>query len=177
ASREREELRGGELHVVYPVLLFVEVRRTSRCGLTDARMRDAERIRGFGLAPQQRGIGAWKDARREREDRRELSRRRRKSRRPILVREDSLCASRACVNGTLLPLAPSVVRRIGSRQIEVGVIAIVAELVVQLRVAREHAQQPLDAVSRFVEHIRGAVRTWQAVRRECVSEYRRVIAV
>src|SRR5207302_8088092 len=61
--------------------------------------------------------------------------------RAVPIPEQALWPSRARIHGTLLSLPPPIVRRIGPRQLEVAVIAIVADLVVHLAVAGEHAHE------------------------------------
>src|SRR5690349_15604227 len=100
----------------------------------------------------------------ERECRRVFSRRRREAGRAILVAEESLGMPRARIDGTLLAFAPAIVRRIGPWQIEVRVIAIVADLVVHLAVTREHAREPLETMTCLVQYVGDAIASGHAPR-------------
>src|SRR5689334_10268111 len=133
--RQRVQLRRGQLHVVDPVVFLVEVRRATGRRLTDAGRSSAGRVRGDGFASQQyrkRVLVNRQDLRRESEGRREFPGGRGNAGRPVLELEDSLRSPRARIDGSLLAFPPTVVGRVGRRQIEVYMIAIVGKLIIDL---------------------------------------------
>jgi hypothetical protein len=174
------ERRCGELHVVGPVRLFVEVGRVARRGLADPWVGTAELVRGACLVGEERGEGGIaprEETGAERERRRELAGGRRKAGGPVLVAEQPLRPTCALIHGPRAPSAPPVVRRIGGRQVEEGVVAVVGDLVEQHGVAGRHAHEPLQPVARLVQHVGAAVAPGPTVGLEPIGEGAGMIAI
>ena len=61
-------------------------------------------------------------------------------------------------------------------QPDAGVVPIVTELIQQQAILGEHAQQPLESVSCFVQHIRNAIGARQSACIERIGERASMIA-
>ncbi len=139
--RQRIQLRCAQLHVVRPVVLLVEVRRSGGRGLTYAGMRRAERVHS-ARAPSElagvRAVAPLENTGAQRERRGVLSRRGREPGGAVLVLEQALRFPGAGVHRAPPAAPPSVIRGVVDRQVPEGVIAIVAQLVQEQVVFRVH---------------------------------------
>ena len=98
--------------------------------------------------------------------------------RAVLVLEEPLRAPGARIDRTLPPLAPAVVGRVGGREVEVRVIAIVGELVEHRRRRRETCATSQSSPCRASSRTSGMpLAPGSAVRLEPVAERPRVVAI
>ena len=176
---ELVQQRRAEFHVVDPVVLLVEVRRAAGRGLADAGIALAQRVGGHGLVAQRIGEGSvavGEEARAQRERRRHLAGSRRVAGRAIPVLQQALRLAGAGVHRTFPALPPSVVGTVGRDEVEERMVPVIPELVEHRAVVGEHARQPIQAMSRLVEHIGSAVPPRQSDGSVRIAEGRRCVA-
>src|SRR5688572_20567137 len=107
-----DERCSAELHVVVPVVLFIEVGRASRCGLTDSGMLASQPVSSKCACPQgtrERGIALRENSSRNSKRRCILACRGRVTCRPVFRLDQPLRFPRTRINGAVLGLAPCVV--------------------------------------------------------------------
>ena len=175
-------LVGGQLHVVHPIILLVDVRGDHRGGLADTGFGDSGIVGGLRLGTyllRKLRIERLQDLRAEGKVRSELPGSAGYSGRLVLVSTSAplLRLTGAEPNRPALTFSPTIIGLIITRDTHPHVVTVIRNLVVHLPRLRVHLVKPFESPVNLIYDVRNPVPTRRSVSQMIVRECLRIALI
>ena len=177
-----EHLVGGQLHVVHPIILLVDVRGDHRGGLADTGFGDSGIVGGLRLGAdllRKLRVERLQDLSAESEVRSELSCGAGHSGRLVLVSTPAplLRLTGAEPHRPVLAFSPTIVSLVVIRDTHSDMVTVIRDLIVHLTRLRVHLVKPFESPVNLIHYVRDSIPARSPVSQMVVRERLRIALI